>query len=65
MGEDHVIQETEERLRARLEELLPAVEEATRIQAALAALKGSGPRPPVTVLDTLKPVPDGDAGNDS
>jgi hypothetical protein len=59
MAEDHVIEETEARLQARLEELRPAVEEATRIQAALAALKGAGPRQPVTVLDALKPVPDG------
>jgi hypothetical protein len=57
---DEVIHETEARLRARLEELRPAVEEATRIQAALAALRGNGPRPPVTALDTLKPVPDAD-----
>ena len=61
MAEDHVIEETEARLQARLDELRPAVEEATRIQAALAALKGNGPRPPVTALDTLKPVPDGDS----
>jgi hypothetical protein len=60
MAEDHVIEETEARLQARLEELRPALEEASRIQAALAALKGNGPRPPVTALDTLKPVPDGD-----
>jgi hypothetical protein len=57
---DEVIHETEARLRARLEELRPAVEEATRIQAALAVLRGNGPRPPVTALDTLKPVPDAD-----
>jgi hypothetical protein len=60
MAEDHVIEETEARLQARLEELRPALEEASRIQAALAALKGNGPRPPVTALDTLKPVLDGD-----
>jgi hypothetical protein len=60
MAEDHVIAETEARLRARLEQLRPALEEASRIQAALAALKGGGPRPPVTALDTLKPVLDGD-----
>jgi hypothetical protein len=59
---DEVIQETQSRLEARLEELRPALEEASRIQAALAALKGGGPRPPVTALDTLKPVPsDGDS----
>jgi hypothetical protein len=56
MGDD-VIDETRSRLEARLEELRPALEEASRIQAALAALKGGGPRPPVTALDTLKPVP--------
>jgi hypothetical protein len=55
MGDD-VIGETQQRLEQRLEELRPALEEAARIQAALAALK-TGPRPPVTVLDTLKPVP--------
>jgi hypothetical protein len=55
---DGVIDETRARLEARLEELRPALEEASRIQAALAALKGNGPRPPVTVLDTLKPVPE-------
>jgi hypothetical protein len=60
MADDHVIEETEARLQARLEQLRPALEEASRIQAALAALKGTGPRPPVTALDMLKPVPDGD-----
>jgi hypothetical protein len=62
MANGEVIHETEARLRARLEELRPVLEEASRIQAALAALKGSGPRPPVTALDTLKPVQDGDGG---
>jgi hypothetical protein len=62
MADGEVIHETEARLQARLEELRPALEEASRIQAALAALKGGGPRPPLTALDTLKPVPDGDAG---
>jgi hypothetical protein len=57
---DGVINETQARLEARLEELRPALEEASRIQAALAALKGNGPRPPVTALDTLKPVPESD-----
>jgi hypothetical protein len=57
---DGAIGETQARLEARLEELRPALEEASRIQAALAALKGSGPRPPVTALDTLKPVPGSD-----
>jgi hypothetical protein len=57
---DGTIDETRSRLEARLEELRPAIEEASRIQAALAALKGGGPRPPVTALDTLKPVPDAD-----
>ena len=57
---DEVIHETEARLEARLEELRPAIDEAARIQAALAALRGNGPRPPVTALDMLKPVPDGD-----
>jgi hypothetical protein len=52
-----VINETRERLAARLEELRPAVEEAAKIEAALSALKG-GPRPPVTALDMLKPVED-------
>ena len=32
------------------------VDEAARIEAALAALK-NGPRPPVTTLDRLEPVP--------
>jgi hypothetical protein len=50
-----VIDDTRARLEQRLEELKPAVEEASRIEAALAALKGGGPRPPVTTLDTLKP----------
>jgi hypothetical protein len=57
---DGVIDETRARLEARLEELRPALEEASRIQAALSALKGNGPRPPVTPLDTLKPVPESD-----
>jgi hypothetical protein len=51
-----VIPETQEKLERRLQELQPAVDEAARIQAALAALRG-GPAPPVTVLDALKPVP--------
>jgi CheY-like chemotaxis protein len=59
---DDVIRETRERLSARLEELRPAVEEAAKIEAALAALK-NGPRPPVTALDMLKPVPDGNGGS--
>jgi hypothetical protein len=54
---ENVIDETRERLEARLAELRPAVEEAAKIQAALSALKG-GPRTPVTVLDALKPVAD-------
>ena len=58
MGED-VIPETRARLEARLEELRPALVEAAKIEAALAALKG-GPRTPVTVLDTLKPADTGD-----
>ena len=58
MGDD-VIPETRARLEARLEELRPALEEAAKIQAALAALR-NGPRTPVTVLDTLKPVPPAD-----
>lgn len=52
-----VIDDTRERLQARLAELQPAVEEAAKIQAALKALK-DGPAPPVTSLDTLKPVAD-------
>jgi hypothetical protein len=60
MVDDHTIEETESRLVARLEQLRPALEEANRIQAALAALRGGGPRPPVTALDTLKPVPGAD-----
>ena len=60
---DEVIQQTQAQLEARLEELRPAIDEAARIQAALAALRGSGPRPPVTALDMLKPVPDGDAAD--
>ena len=59
MGDEHVIDETRERLEQRLRELQPAVEEAAKIEAALKALKG-GPRPPVTALDTLKPVLDDD-----
>jgi CheY-like chemotaxis protein len=62
MGET-VIEETRERLLARLEELRPHVEEAARIEAALAALK-HGPRPPVTALDMLKPVPNGDGADE-
>jgi hypothetical protein len=53
---DDAISESRARLEARLAELAPAIEEATRIKAALEALNG-GPRPPVTVLDALKPVP--------
>jgi hypothetical protein len=53
---DDAITESRARLEARLAELAPAVEEATKIKAALEALNG-GPRPPVTVLDALKPVP--------
>jgi hypothetical protein len=45
------------KLEQRLEELRPAVEEASKIEAALRALK-NGPAPPVTVLDTLKPAAD-------
>ena len=63
MADNAVIQQTQAQLEARLEELRPAVEEATRIQAALAALRGNGPRPPVTALDMLKPVPDADGSN--
>jgi hypothetical protein len=59
MGEN-VIDETRERLEARLQELRPQLEEAAKIEAALAALK-NGPRPPVTALDMLKPVPNGGA----
>ena len=58
MGED-VIPETQARLEARLEELRPALIETAKIEAALAAIK-SGPRTPVTVLDTLKPVRTGE-----
>ena len=53
---ENVIGETQARLQARLAELQPAVEEAAKIEAALAALR-NGPRRPVTALDTLKPVP--------
>ena len=52
---DNVIEETQARLEARLAELRPAVDEAARIEAALAAL--GRPRRPVTALNTLKPVP--------
>ena len=56
MGDD-TIAETRARLERRLRELGPALEEAAKIQAALAALEGNGyPRPPVTPLDMLKPV---------
>jgi hypothetical protein len=55
MGDDHVIDETREKLQERLEALQPAVEEAAKIEAALKALNGGFPRPPVTALDTLKP----------
>jgi len=54
---DDTIAETRARLERRLRELGPALEEAAKIQAALAALEGNGyPRPPVTPLDMLKPV---------
>jgi hypothetical protein len=53
---ENVIDDTRERLEARLAELRPQLEEAAKIQAALAALK-NGPRAPVTALDMLKPVP--------
>jgi hypothetical protein len=55
---ENVVQETAERLQRRLDELRPAVEEAAKLEAALRALK-NGPAPPVTVLDTLKPVTTG------
>jgi CheY-like chemotaxis protein len=51
-----VIEDTRERLEARLEELRPSVEEAAKIEAALKALKSQRPAPPVTSLDMLKPV---------
>jgi hypothetical protein len=54
---EKVIDETRERLEARLKELRPAVDEAAKIEAALSALKGGGPRTPVTALDMLRPVP--------
>jgi hypothetical protein len=58
VSDDEAIAETRERLQHRLEELRPGVEEAARIEAALAALEGNGyPRRPVTALDMLKPVP--------
>jgi hypothetical protein len=58
VSDEEAIAETRARLRRRLEELRPAAEEAARIEAALAALEGNGyPRPPVTALDMLKPVP--------
>jgi hypothetical protein len=61
VSDDEAIAETRARLQRRLEELRPAVEEAARIEAALAALEGNGyPRPPVTALDMLKPVPPGE-----
>jgi hypothetical protein len=53
---DDAITESRARLEARLAELAPAVQEAKKIKAALEALNG-GPRPPVTALDALKPVP--------
>jgi hypothetical protein len=61
MGDD-VISETQARPEAWPAELKPLVDEAARIEAALAALK-NGPRPPVTTLDRLKPVPPA-GGND-
>ena len=61
MSDEEAIAETRARLQRRLEELRPAAEEAARIEAALAALEGDGyPRPPVTALDMLKPVPPSD-----
>jgi hypothetical protein len=58
VSDDEAIAETRARLQQRLEELKPALEEAARIEAALAALEGNGyPRPPVTALDMLKPAP--------
>jgi transcriptional regulator of met regulon len=58
VSDEEAIDETRERLKRRLVELRPATEEAARIEAALAALEGNGfPRPPVTALDMLKPVP--------
>jgi hypothetical protein len=51
---DDAITQSRARLEERLAELAPAVEEASKIKAALEALNG-GPRPPVTVLDALKP----------
>jgi hypothetical protein len=59
MAED-AIDRSRAELEARLEELRPALDEAARIEAALAALDGGSrhPRPAVTALDTLKPVPD-------
>jgi hypothetical protein len=54
MAAENAIAESRARLEQRLAELRPAVEEAAKIEAALAALN-AGPRPPVTALDTLKP----------
>jgi len=55
MADDAIIQ-SRARHQERLAELAPALEEAAKIKAALEALNG-GPRPPVTALDALKPVP--------
>ncbi|HEY6889899.1 MAG TPA: hypothetical protein VI300_19010 [Solirubrobacter sp.] len=60
---DDAITQSRARLEERLAELAPAVEEATKIKAALEALNG-GPRPPVTALDTLKPSAPPTGGGD-
>jgi hypothetical protein len=53
-----VIEDTRARLLARLEELRPALEEAEKIRAALAALASHGPADPRTALDVLRPIED-------
>jgi hypothetical protein len=53
---EHVIDDAIARLTARLEELRPLLDEASRVEAALVALCGDRPRPPVTALDVLVPA---------
>ena len=53
---EHVVDDAIAQLTARLDVLRPLVGEASRLQAALTALRGDGLQSPVTALDPLAPV---------